>query len=341
MTEPNVERVDKLIVYNNQSLGDIVMMTAAARDVKTRFPGTQIDVRGPFLDIWENNPHLSKLPDPKDDPSVKALQLNYPLIAQSNTHPYHFIHGMRMYIEQVIGQMIPQGVFRGDIHLTPWERENHGFLSKFGIEKPGYWLIISGGKDDFTTKIFDHEKNQAIVDKLQGKIRFVQVGGKDCSEHHYKHLHKDLNGVVNLVGKTSVRELIQLVYWSDGVICPITGLMHLAPAIPHWRGARYERAGVVLAGGRETPQWEQYPFHRYLHTVGCLKCCSTQGCWISRVTPLGDEPKDRRQTFCHLPVVKPSGQVVAGCLDMMSVDYILNEIDWYFRGSNSVYKYES
>ena len=49
----------KLILLNFQSPGDIVMLTAAVRDLHQCCPGQFLtDVRTPCPSLWENNPHL-------------------------------------------------------------------------------------------------------------------------------------------------------------------------------------------------------------------------------------------------------------------------------------------
>ena len=61
------------------------------------------------------------------------------------------------------------------------------------------------------------------------------------------------------------------------------------------------RPCVVVNGGREPPQWEQYQGHQFLHTIGALDCCAGGACWKSRVLPLGDgDPKDH--DLCGQPV---------------------------------------
>jgi hypothetical protein len=64
--------------------------------------------------------------------------------------------------------------------------------------------------------------------------------------------------------------------------------MHLAAAVETRPIAHPSRPCIVVAGGRESPNWEAYPTHQFLHTVGVLPCCATGGCWRSRTLPLGD-----------------------------------------------------
>jgi len=322
-------KVEKVIIISKQSVGDIVMLTAGIRDLKASVPALQIDVHTPFPELWQNNPNLTILP--KDDPSIPVVEAHYPLIQQSNQQPWHFIHGYRKFFEELFHIPIPQGAFRGDIHLSLEEQNSQEIFKKFGIDAPGYGIIISGGKSDFTTKIFDHTKLQEVVDRTKGKIRWVQIGGKSSKFDENAHLHKDLTGVINTVGQTTIREMIQLIYWSNLVLTPISAAMHLAEAIKAYPEATFvHRPTVVLAGGRESPTWEAYPHHRFLHSVGTLKCCFDGGCWRNRVTDLGDG-KDDPKMNCFLPILKEHGQTVPKCLDDISVDMILNEIGSYYR----------
>jgi len=102
----------KLILVNKQSPGDIVMLTAAVRDLHKCYPDRFItDVRTPCPHLWENNPHITTLNE--DDPEVTVLKCEYPLIHRSNQTPHHFIHGFTQFLNQrldlSIEPMAPQG----------------------------------------------------------------------------------------------------------------------------------------------------------------------------------------------------------------------------------------
>ena len=82
----------KLILRNFLSPGDIVMLTAAVRDLHAAHPGAfATDVRTSASALWENNPYLTPLGE--GAPGVRTLDMHYPLIHRSNTSPYHFLHG--------------------------------------------------------------------------------------------------------------------------------------------------------------------------------------------------------------------------------------------------------
>lgn len=286
----------KLILHNKQSPGDVVMLTAAVRDLHVHYPGQfLIDVRTPCPQLWENNPHLTRIED--NDPDAESIVCEYPLIHRSNQEPWHFLHAFGAFLARQLGlPHVNPTAFKGDIHLSDEER---GWISQVqevkGVDEP-FWIVVNGGKSDFTAKWWSPARMQDVIDHFKDQVQFVQVG-------ELGHHHPLLNNVLDLRGKTDLRQLVRLVYHSSGVICPVTLLMHLAAAVPMRSDRRppKNRPAVVIAGGREPPHWEAYPHHQFLHSVGTLPCCDDGGCWKSRTFPLSDgELSD--QSLCVDPV---------------------------------------
>ena len=84
--------MQKLILVNFQSPGDLVTLTAAVRDLHTCYPNQFItDVRTGSPELWEQNPYVTPLD--VNDPEVRVLECHYPLIQFSNQRPVHFLHG--------------------------------------------------------------------------------------------------------------------------------------------------------------------------------------------------------------------------------------------------------
>lgn len=133
---------------------------------------------------------------------------------------------------------------------------------------------------------------------------------------------------MDLRGKTDIRQLIRLVYHAQGVLGPVSFPMHLAAAIETKERMPKNRPCVVIAGGREPPNWEAYPHHQFIHTVGSLRCCDNGGCWKSRTVPLGDgDLKDDPENLC----VDVVGQLPR-CMDMVTADEAIRRIESYFVG---------
>src|SRR6185436_9364152 len=112
----------------------------------------------------------------------------------------------------------------GDIHLSESERSVPSPIEQLTGHALPYWIVVAGGKYDFTIKWWHFRRYQAVIDQLKGKVLFVQIGDKG-------DYHPGLDGVIDMRGKTSIRELIRLVYHARGVLCGVTFLMHLAAAV--------------------------------------------------------------------------------------------------------------
>jgi ADP-heptose:LPS heptosyltransferase len=299
------------------------MLTAAVRDLHQAYAGQfQTDVRTAAEALWNNNPYLTPLRERSS--GVEAIAMHYPLIHQSNQRPYHFLHGYVQFLEQRLNLRIPVTRFQGDIHLANEEK----MAPSPGVERgvpERFWILIAGGKYDFTAKWWNPSSYQNVVDYFQGRIAFVQCGARG-------DWHQALSGVINLVGQTNLREFIRLMYHSDGVVCPVTFAMHLAAAVETKPNGPLHRPCVVIAGGREPTHWEAYPTHQFVGMVGALPCCADGGCWKSRCQPVGDgDVKDGRD-LCEQPVQLTSRLRIPKCMDMITPDEVIRRIELYYRG---------
>ena len=315
----------KLILKNFQSPGDIVMLTAAVRDLHLSYPEQFItDVRTPCPHLWENNPYITTLDENDDD--VEVVECHYPLIHKSNTHPYHFIFGFIEFLNEQLNLQIRPSLFKGDIYISDKEKSWISQIHELTGDDTRFWIIVSGGKYDFTTKWWDPQRFQKVVNYFQGKIQYVQVGENE-------HYHPLLEGVIDLRGKTDLRQLIRLVYHSQGVLTLVNLLMHLAAAVEVKPGMPRNRPSVVIAGGREPSQWEAYPHHQFIHTNGALQCCDNGGCWKSKVVPNSDgDEKSLSENLC----VDVVGNLPR-CMDMVTVEEVIRRIELYYSGRSLQY----
>ena len=312
----------KLILRNGQSPGDIVMMTAMVRDLHLSHPGKFLtDVRTPCPAIWEHNPYITRILD--TDPAAEIINCEYPLIHTSNQNIYHFVSGFRGDLQQKLHLPIQPTVLKGDIHLSENEKQWVSQVQEYTGEDTKYWIICSGGKSDFTAKIWNPHRWQEVVDFFYKKITFVQVG-------EASHLHPKLENVIDFRGKTDLRQLIRLVYNSDGCLGGVSLLMHLCAAVQTRQGRPKHRPAVIVAGSRESTQWEAYPSMRYISTCGCLPCAPNNGCWRSRVIPLGDG-SEQDKSLCEKPTLSEGGILIPKCLEMIRPSQVVRYIEQYLE----------
>lgn len=314
----------KYVLTHKRAPGDVLVMTAFVRDLLKAYPDFKVDVSTPAMDVWKHNPYLKSLRLNRStwQRDVNHLKLDYGRgIREQNYKTVHFIQYFHNDFEKKTGLKVPVTHPTPDLHLSDEEKNTRL------VEEP-YWLVISGGKSDFTAKVWHQHNFQAVVDGLKPHgVRFVQIGSADSG-----HWHPPLKNVLNLVGKTNLRDLFQLIYHSEGVLCGVTMAMHAAAAL--------NRPCVVLAGGREAWWWEAYvnantgfgpqangkvPVpHRFLHTIGLLDCCKHHGCWRNKVVQMG---KDK--SLCKRPVFPTQSQPVPECLDLITPEHVMEAIMSY------------
>jgi len=330
VASPENDGKRRIILQNFQAPGDVVMVTAAVRDLHINHPGKFLtDVRTSSMSIWESNPYITSLEE--SDPRVEIHKLEYPLINQSNQGPWHFSEAFTEEIEDKLGVRIKKRLGRGDIHIGPNEegwgsQERTSWFSEYGYDpEVNYWILNAGHKNDFTCKMWPQERYQLVVDHFKDRLVFVQVGHKD-------HNHPELTGVINLIGKTDDRQLIRLVWSSDGVITPVSYPMTLAAATPVRVGkcmGRENRPCVVIAGGREPNQWQTHANHQFIHCCGALPCCSGGGCWASRIKPIGDNDEKDRRNMCKYVVKSEEGYELPYCMDAITAEEVIRRMEIY------------
>jgi ADP-heptose:LPS heptosyltransferase len=288
--------VTDLVLHNGRSPGDVVVMSAVVRALHAAHPGrfrTFVECR--FPDLWANNPDVT----PEAD-LVQPKRIDWDwLHGEGSDAVRHLAHVWRDDLAKQLGVAIPLPDVRGAIYLTDAERRWPADLLGGG-PRP-FALVNSGTKSDMPAKGWGHDRYQAVVDHFRGRVEFVQVGASEDR-------HRRLSGAADLLGRTSIRDLIRLAYWSDLVVSGITFVTHLAAAVPTADGR--VRPCVTIAGGLEPPSWVAYPGHAVLSAVGCLPCCQTFGCGrpflddahhesrvCASIVPEGDGPVGRCMTL--------------------------------------------
>jgi len=243
-------------------------MSRAVADLKMSYPEYEIDVRSPCPAIWENNPHLTKLDEGAED--VEVFNIEYGRdgsgIHESGWKGQHWTDAYREDIENQLGVTIVKTGIWPELYIS--EKEKH-WINQVETEfswHGGFWLLNAGHKPDNELKQYHRwqEFVDLFNDHFKGSIRLVQVG-------HKSHVHPELNGAYNLIGKTDLRQFIRLCWWAHGTVGPLSFQLVMAAA--------FKKPHVVVAAGKEGIRWHIYPNGRYLHTLGALKCCHYDGCW--------------------------------------------------------------
>ena len=296
----------KLILSQKQCIGDLAVLTAAIRDLHRLHPNryiTDVRVQLPVMRaIFDNNDYIKHVAD--YDPEVRVINCGYNMVHRSNQCGQHFITAFHETLSQELGVYLQCTEFKPDLYLTEEEMADN-----LGVDEP-YWIVNAGSKSDFTCKQSCTPHLQEAVDHLTQRrgLRFVQIGNSG-------DIHPNLSGVTNMIGKTTIRQLMSLVYHAKGIICPVTSVLHFSAGIPMPDGGL--RPCVVLNGGREPVAWEQYPGMTFIDFIGKLDCCTTGACWKAQI---GVDCK-------NIEVVK--GKAYPKCQVLTTPDKIINAVENY------------
>jgi ADP-heptose:LPS heptosyltransferase len=316
--------IRRLLLVSYGSPTDQVMLSAAVRDLHLGFPGEFItSIKSYHPEIWALNPYVTNLDD--DDPTVQVIPCGRPPVGQSEGLSFHFVHAYRMLLSRALDIGIKPTSFQGDIHLSDEEKSEPSDVDR-ALDATGvrYWVVVTGSHKNATVRRWPPSRYQDVVDHFRDRILFVQAGAeRDRAEH------PRLKNVLDLVGKTDLRQLIRLIHFSDGVLCPISLFSHLAAAVEVPPNRRRCRPCVVVAGGSEPSQWNAYPQQFHLHRSGTLPCCDNGGCWRSHVLPIDQAQTDNNKA-CMFPTQTPDG-TYAKCMETVSSQEVIGAIENYLK----------
>ena len=295
----------KLLLINNQSPGDALVMTATIESLHRLYPNQYItSCQTNCNAVFEHNPHVVE-----PDDVFERVQMEYPLIHESNQRPVHFIQGFTDHLGKYLNISLPCVVNKPFLYVSKEEKAwTNQVQEQFGY-KGGFWLLNAGTKPDYTVKGWGSFNYQQVIDALYGKIVFVQVGEKH-------HNHKTLRGTIDLIGKTTSRQLIRLAYHAQGGLTGVSFMHHIMAA--------FSKPCVTIASGMEPKSWEIYNSGVYLSSHGMLPCCQHSACWKSQV--VGKTGK-----VCELPIYGEE-EVIPKCMAMINPLTVVKAIEDYHFG---------
>jgi ADP-heptose:LPS heptosyltransferase len=312
--EPEEERPVKTLLQCDWSLGDSVVISSAVRDMQAR-GGYEIYVRSKHPAVFEN-----LIPAERnlllDAPMPDGIELHYRLDIEFSPN-LHFIQHVNQTLSRFLGHPLPLEALKP--HLILSEAEIAAPLPG-GLSPGTYWVMLAGGKKDCTAKIWPAASWQRVVNALRDRVLFAQTGDNDPS----RDIQTPLQGAVNLLGKTSIRDYFRLIYHAAGVVSGVTSAVHIAAA--------FDKPCVVVAGGREAPWIAHYPKHQYLTTYATMPCTllrnANKGCWALRAHKLGEDSPPEWKSHDGSLCDHPEGDY-ASCMTAIKPAEVVRAIERY------------
>lgn len=286
----STQKAKKIRLVQRQCPGDLAVMTMAIESLHRQHPYKYITGVQTYHDsMFDHHPLVTKL----EDGDFIDIEMRLNRINESHI-PFHFGTAYCDTLSSALRVPLQLQVTRPSLYLS--EQEQVSVLKeKAGVTGP-YAIINAGYKDDYPAKWAGTDLYQSVVDAHKDRITFVQVGLDDSYSHQPK-----LNNVVNLINKTSIRELMRLCAAATFGIGGITAIGHFFAA--------FSKPYICLIGGREPLSWIGYNTQISLNTHGLLPCCFTNACWRAKVTG--------PTSACSLPVIDDAGCSVPTCMAML------------------------
>lgn len=313
--------------------GDTVILTAFIRDLKLARPDFKLCVHATGADqLLAYNPNLT--PGNLDIQPIRAEYRDGIDACRLRGEHRHCINEFHRDFFRQTDIQVPLTEPRPDLHLSPKE------LAERPFSYP-YWVVCAGYKSDMPAKGWSAARFQEVIERTSKRgYRWVQVGARPTGR--VRHTHFPLKNVVDRVGQTNLRQLMQLVYHSAGVLSGASLCMLLAAAF--WKPC------VCIAGGRESWHWLSFSRdnpaladaaarvvvpHRVLTTIGQLDCCASRACYAKQVVPPHSATKFPDGYLCQRPA-EDAGQVLPECMRLITTDQVIDALESYERNSNVI-----
>jgi ADP-heptose:LPS heptosyltransferase len=256
-----------LLVYFGLGPGDDMLCTVVLRELKKR-GRKKIWMMSKNPELFEDN-HDVDLVVPIDDRFrlyVQALGKKWqPLEYASVDRDKDMSLPPNRHI---IAELCWRAGIRGPVALHPYfyirneEKEKAAWADGMvAIQSSGL-----GGQWPMQNKQWYPERFQQVVNGLKARFKFIQLGSASDAP---------LNDVVDLRGKTNMRETAALLESCRLFIGNVGFMMHVARAV--------ERPSIIVYGGREAPWQSGYSCNRNLYSaVPCAPCWLFNKCDYNR-----------------------------------------------------------
>jgi|SRR5579862_6886452 len=256
----------KLIFYNS-GIGDDLLCTTVARELRNRNSGT-IWTGANYCELFDANPDARAVPN--SDWRFGALAsllgaevrpLWYTKYDPDNDRdPEPPLH--------IAAMMCQAAGTKGSVAIRPYLflRRSETAEGNVADNQIAIQSTTRAAATTLQNKEWLPERFQSVVNSLSGRFNVVQLGGSGDPK---------LDNVIDLRGKTSLRQAAAILSRSRLFVGLVGGLMHMARAV--------DCPAVIVYGGRERPQISGYVCNTNITaTPPCSPCWQRNRCEYDR-----------------------------------------------------------
>ena len=235
----------KILLIKLLSMGDVIMATSIIEAMRKKYPNSEIvfATSYQYKDIIEGNPYLDKVYVCRDyDGNEFDGELNYYKVVTLEL--LYKENWDLVYQIQILD--LPCGYWGTDYHLRDlyadlanvrikdekacvpimdFQRSKINSLYATYVEN-NQKIILLHTTSGWKLKDWDYKKYPLLIRKIRDKYNttIFQIGGNN-------DISIEDNNVIHLEGKLTLKEVAALMEQSDLLICPDSGMMHMASAI--------------------------------------------------------------------------------------------------------------
>lgn len=248
-----------IALWFNGGIGDDVMCTAVARELKRR--GTK--------KIWQLTSYPELFAGNSD---VRAVPADFRLRRLCGLFgtPCVELKYPEPPAKHLIATLCEAVGINGEVELRPYVALTEAERCAGKVVKRPQIAIQSasiGARFPMRNKLWPQERFQFVVNALKDQFDFVLLGSLS---------DPDLPGALDLRGRTTIRETAAILSASRLFVGLVSGLMHLARAV--------ECRSVIVYGGREHPSQSGYSANENLYWTGaCAPCWQRDVCDYARI----------------------------------------------------------
>lgn len=212
----------RVLVVRNMGLGDVLVVTAVLRELKRRFPQAQI-VFGTlprYLPLLEGNPDITAAVAIGAEPGAVGFDASVDLCNWSETAPdRHMRHRADVFGRKIgIGRIADR---RPVYHVRPQERR----WARRVLERLPQPVVGISPRASTRVRTYPPENSRRLVRLLVAAgVSVVLLGDQEtaCTAGPQ---------VLNLSGRTTIRQAGAVIECLDALVAPDSGLVHLAAAV--------------------------------------------------------------------------------------------------------------
>ncbi|NGX55223.1 MAG: ADP-heptose--LPS heptosyltransferase 2 [Chlamydiae bacterium] len=298
----------KIVIRMPNWLGDLVMATPIIRDVRQKYPNAHITAmcQTNVAPLLHANPHLDRiLTFSEKRQAIKALRGAHfdfgILLTNSLSSAWLFWRGgvkkRRGFISDgrrlLLNDPVPMPKERGQEHLvTTYKRllslplsdsapelfvtqeEKETVLKKYDLPKDAKIIGVNPGAAYGPAKCWLPDRFRAVTEKLlkDEQVHLLYFGDQASGGLIQEICRKLPSRVIDLSGKTTLRELIALIERCDVFLTNDSGPMHIAAALKTPLVALFGSTNDVATG----PYKHGTVIHKHVHCSPCyLRTCPT------------------------------------------------------------------